>query len=71
MEVRGLAVVSNKWLVIKMPVRLPATASSLVVVSKGDTLHEWIVFLVFLGKSVRINSEEGLSLRESHWVGLL
>ena len=71
MEVSGFAVVSNKWLVIKMPVRLPAAASSFVVVGKGDALHKWIVFLVFLGKSIRINSEEGLGLRESHWVGLL
>ena len=65
MEVRGLAFVSNKWLVIKMPVGLPSTTSSFVVVSKGDALHEWIIFLVLLGKPVRINSEEALSLRES------
>jgi len=67
-DVGFLGSVSEERLVIKMPVRLPATTSSLVVVSKSDTFDEWIVFLMLLCEVITINLKKVLSFGQSLWV---
>jgi hypothetical protein len=42
----GRAAVSDEWLIVKMPVGLPSTASSFVVISEGDAFNEWVIFLM-------------------------
>jgi len=67
-DVGFLGPVSEERLVIKMPVRLPATTSSLVVVSKSDAFDEWIVFLMLLCEVITVNLKKILSFGQSLWV---
>jgi len=44
----------DDWSIVKVPVGLPSTASSFVVVSECDALNEWIVFLMLLSEEVTV-----------------
>ena len=50
----GITTFSDDRSIIKVPVRLPTTTSSFVVISKGDALNEWIIFLMFFSEKVAV-----------------
>ena len=54
-ELRGLGASSKDCLVVEVPVGLPSTTSSFVVIWESDALNEWVLAFVLLGERITVD----------------
>jgi len=67
-NIRLFWAIPNERLVIEVPVRLPTTSGSFIVIRKCYTLNKRMIFLVLLSESITVKTQEIYSFFESIWV---